>query len=387
MNDTISLGILDSLDLIQESSMDASVSVMTALFNEYEKLTANIQDSEECVYMEGEIWDTATGKGKVESNVWKTIAFLPRLLIGIIKAMASVFTKDNEVQITSSLDSIEKFTGVELERRTQSFNQQTNNQIIYKPEKKVFVLDKIFHHIRNSVEIIIGFSPLIAKAIQALRGKNEDFNNITNEIKRVLFGKTDKPEGVSYITIDTFRSLMNDGWGVALGIRGMTDELAMLIDNKINSEYKTSGTIDPNKVTLRNTLRSISQGTKNASNELKTSEMRFENRVNSGKIKQKDLSLENLLDAISKGYKHVSLVTRFFTTMFFGLKVFASPIRAVNKIKSKTNKNNARIKELEKEYKKLTRSKKSKPANTQRINEIEQEIKKLKSAPAVTNNN
>ena len=350
MNDTISLGILDSLDLIQESSMDASVSVMEALFNEYTKLSVNIYNSEESVFMEGEIWDTATGKGKAESDLWKILAFLPRLLKGLVNAMTSVFTKDNKTQIAKNLENVNKYTETELAQRAQAFNQQTNGDITFDPKKKQFFLGKAFRHIRNSIEICIGLLPLFKKIIIALKGGNTEISALTNEVISVIKGQKKFDAETMYMSLDTVKNLLADSWGAAIGIRGVTDELSLLIENKLRKEYQKTGTVNQDKAKLK-----------------------------------------ALLDQVSLGSKHVASVTSFFKIMSIGSKVFGGPLerfarkhldvneedveKSDNKLTKKELKN--RLKALKEEYKTIMADKANKDKKRDEILKLEKQIKDI----------
>ena len=351
MNDTISLGILDSLDLIQESSMDASVSVMEALFNEYTKLSVNIYNSEEGVFMEGEIWDTATGKGKAESDLWKILAFLPRLLKGLVNAMTSVFTKDNKTQITKNLENVNKYTETELAQRAQAFNQQTNGDVTFDPKKKQFFLGKAFRHIRNSIEICIGLLPLFKKIVIALKGGNTEITTLTNEVISVLKGQKKFDAETMYLSLDTVTNLLADSWGAAIGIRGVTDELSMLIEGKLRKDYKKKGVVDQDKVKLK-----------------------------------------ALLDQVSEGSKHVASVTSFFKIMSIGTKVFAGPLQrwmnkhSVNEEDVELSDANltkkelkTRLKALKQEYKTIMANKEHKDELREEILELEKKIKKTEA--------
>lgn len=351
MNDTIPLGILDSLDLIQESSMDASVSVMEALFNKYTKLSVNIYNSEEGVFMEGEIWDTATGKGKAESDLWKILAFLPRLLKGLVNAMTSVFTKDNKTQIAKNLENVNKYTETELAQRAQAFNQQTNGDVTFDPKKKQFFLGKAFRHIRNSIEICIGLLPLFKKIVIALKGGNTEITALTNEVISVLKGQKKFDAETMYLSLDTVTNLLADSWGAAIGIRGVTDELSMLIEGKLRKDYKKKGVVDQDKVKLK-----------------------------------------ALLDQVSEGSKHVASVTSFFKIMSIGTKVFAGPLQrwmnkqAVNEEDVELSDANltkkelkARLKALKQEYKTIMANKEHKDELREEILELEKKIKKTQA--------
>ena len=350
MNDTISLGILESLDLIQESSMDASVSVMEALFNEYEKLSINIYNSEESVFMEGEIWDTATGKGKAESDLWKILAFLPRLLKGIVNAMTSVFTKDNQTQIAKNLENVNKYTETELAQRAQAFNQQTNGDVQFDPKKKQFFLGKTFRHIRNSIEICVGLLPLFKKITIALKGGNTELTTLTNEVISVLKGQKKFDAETMYLSLDAAKNLLADSWGAAIGIRGVTDELSMLIENKLRKDYKKTGAVNQDKAKLK-----------------------------------------ALLDQVSEGSKHVASVTSFFKMMTIGTKVFGGPIQrwmnkhSVNEEDIELNDANitkkelkTRLKALKAEYRTIKADKKHKDELRDEILELEEKINKKK---------
>lgn len=354
MNETLTLDILDSLDAIQESAMDASINVMDALICEYEKISCNIANSEESVIMEGQVWDTATGKGKVESDLYKIIMFLPRLLKGIVKAIGSVFTKENQTALTNNMSSlqnnIDKYTETELAQRSQAFNQQTNGEVKFDPKKKQFFLGRMFRHIKNSVLIVIGLVPLFKKALILLNGGKSEYSTIVNELKEVIKGNKKLDSETAYLSIEAAIKLAGDGWGAAAGIRGVTDELSMIIEKRLRKKYKKGQPITGD-----------------------------------------DLKLKELLDQISEGSKHIASVTSFCKIMAIGTKVFAGPIKRwhdkhvkvypedieLNDEGLTKDELEDRLKGLKEEYKTIKNSKKVKDKKRAEILNLEKEIKRM----------
>ena len=80
--------------------------------------------------------------------------------------------------------------------------------------------------------------PLFKKIVIALKGGNTELTTLTNEVISVLKGQKKFDAETMYLSLDSAKTLLADSWGAAIGIRGVTDELSMLIENKLRKEYK-----------------------------------------------------------------------------------------------------------------------------------------------------
>ena len=80
---------------ISASEFDKIISIMES--------NGETIDSSFGLFQESELLDYATGKNTADSTIMKIIKFVPKLIIGIIKSIGSIFTKDNKKDLDTSI--------------------------------------------------------------------------------------------------------------------------------------------------------------------------------------------------------------------------------------------------------------------------------------------
>lgn len=237
--------IIDSLDQISESVSDASVSVMNALVCEYDKLLS-LMDSD--VFMEGDIWDAATGKGKVESGLMKAIKFIPRLFGAIVNAITSVFKKESSADIDSRFATAEKTlataTNSQLVALADGVKTNSNGEVVFDPNKKEFFIKRGMKHVRNLAFIVMGL-PKAFEAIQRkLTKQTTSYDSLVDELRNVLKGNKSMDSETFYVSIQALRDLYKDGYNASMGVRGLCSELSMMLEKKMHKDFDNGKNID-----------------------------------------------------------------------------------------------------------------------------------------------
>ena len=248
MNESMILASIDNIDAcIQESA----ISILDKLVLEYDKMSQILDAAlfDEGVVMEGQVWDTATGKDKNESVFFKALAFLPRLLMGIIKAVASVFTKDykseNEKNAKLANAQLAKVNDPnKLEMCRNNVATISDGELEFNPKKKQFFLTRGFRHIRNYIRILIGVTPILTKLRLGLNGAKMPYSTLAKDLFAVLKGEKSLDETTSGLTADALLELANDSWSAATGVKGIVDEIQMKLSKKMNEDFANGKNIE-----------------------------------------------------------------------------------------------------------------------------------------------
>ena len=248
MNESMILASIDNIDAcVQESA----ISILDKLVLEYDKMSQILDAAlfDEGVIMEGQVWDTATGKDKNESVFFKALAFLPRLLMGIIKAVASVFTKDykseNEKNAKLANAQLAKVNDPnQLEMCRNNVATISDGELEFNPKKKQFFLTRGFRHIRNYIRILIGVTPILTKLRLGLNGAKMPYSTLAKDLFAVLKGEKSLDETTSGLTADALLELANDSWSAATGVKGIVDELQMKLSKKMNEDFANGKNVE-----------------------------------------------------------------------------------------------------------------------------------------------
>lgn len=248
MNESMILASIDNIDAcVQESA----ISILDKLVLEYDKMSQILDAAlfDEGVIMEGQVWDTATGKDKNESVFFKALAFLPRLLMGIIKAVASVFTKDykseNEKNAKLANAQLAKVNDPnKLEMCRNNVATISDGELEFNPKKKQFFLTRGFRHIRNYIRILIGVTPILTKLRLGLNGAKMPYSTLAKDLFAVLKGEKSLDETTSGLTADALLELANDSWSAATGVKGIVDELQMKLSKKMNEDFANGKNVE-----------------------------------------------------------------------------------------------------------------------------------------------
>ena len=248
MNESMILASIDNIDAcVQESA----ISILDKLVLEYDKMSQILDAAlfDEGVIMEGQVWDTATGKDKNESVFFKALAFLPRLLMGIIKAVASVFTKDykseNEKNAKLANAQLAKVNDPnQLEMCRNNVATISDGELEFNPKKKQFFLTRGFRHIRNYIRILIGVTPILTKLRLGLNGAKMPYSTLAKDLFAVLKGEKSLDETTSGLTADALLELANDSWSAATGVKGIVDEIQMKLSKKMNEDFANGKNVE-----------------------------------------------------------------------------------------------------------------------------------------------
>ena len=352
MNEEIRDEVLSSLDLINESVDQSILAVFCSVIQEYEKISVMMDNAEDdyYIYQEGQVWDTATGKGKVENGLMKLIAFIPRLFQGIFNAITSLFKKTNEQDVSKNSELaknvIASANAQQLASASGMVEKATEDNLGFDPNKKEFILKRGLKHIRNAIFIVASFPALFRKFIIKLKGGETQYDAMVKELADVLRGKKDLNSETFYCSVDTLHELYTDGYKASMGVRGLTSELSMLLEKKMRED--------------------------------------FEN----GKNVEKQASAKKLLDEISNSSKHIMSVTFGLNIISKALYVFGGPLYRkfkkgeiteedieLQNDSQETREMKNKLKSLKQQYKTAKADKKNADKKREEILDLEEKIK------------
>lgn len=236
--------ILSSIDDVNETVMESSIDVFDSIINEFDKLSQFVEFTvfNESVVMEGQVWDTATGAGTLDGTFKKIILFIPRLLIGIVKAIGNVFTKDfkkeNDENKSKAAENIEKETDpAKLEVAKENTIVVSEGNLNFDPKKKRFFLTKTFLHIRNYIRILVGVAPLLKKLKNTANGASTSYGTLAKELWAIIRGKTQLGEETAGLTADALIDLSSDACSAALAVRGICSEISLNLEKQMQKDY------------------------------------------------------------------------------------------------------------------------------------------------------
>lgn len=352
MNEEIRDEVLSSLDLINESVDQSILAVFCSVIQEYEKISVMMDNAEEdyYIYQEGQVWDTATGKGKVENGLMKLIAFIPRLFQGIFNAITSLFKKTNEQDVSKNSELaknvIASANAQQLASASGMVEKATEDNLGFDPNKKEFFLKRGLKHLRNAIFIVASFPALFRKFIIKLKGGETQYDAMVKELADVLRGKKDLNSETFYCSVDTLHELYTDGYKASMGVRGLTSELSMLLEKKMRED--------------------------------------FEN----GKNVEKQASAKKLLDEISNSSKHIMSVTFGLNIISKALYIFGGPLYRkfkkgeiteedieLQNDSQETREMKNKLKSLKQQYKTAKADKKNADKKREEILDLEEKIK------------
>lgn len=258
--------IVHSMNSIDECVDDSILAVLCSVIQEYEKISVMMDNAEDdyFIYQEGQVWDTAIGKGKDESGVMKIIAFIPRLFQGIINAITAVFSKEKDATFKKDLEEaqvvIKSATEEELEEASDEIKKKSNGEMSFDPEKKQFHFKNGLKHIRNYIQIGFGLSAALKKIVPKLEGKDIDYDIFIRDIKAGLQGKGEDND-TFYASMDMLKSLCNDAGAAALGVRGLSSEISMKLEKKMRKDFANGKDISQ-KAKAKELLDTVSEASK-----------------------------------------------------------------------------------------------------------------------------
>lgn len=251
MDNVVSTEILEDIDLVV---LESTINVFDALLNEYEKASIILENADEemhpgfSLFQEESVIDYATGKHSGDSTFMKVVKFIPRLFIGIIKAIGSVFTKDQKKDRSSSSalaeKKLSKASDNELTIIASETEKQSNGNIKFDPKKRTFVLTRGFKHIRNSISIILTAPALFRRIRAECKSGNTDYKNLAKELKNLLTGKRNIDETTASMTLTALNRLLDDTWTASTAVAALSEEISLALEKKMTKDFKNGKNID-----------------------------------------------------------------------------------------------------------------------------------------------
>ena len=239
-------------EIISESddiAFESSLNVMNSLFKEYDKITT-ISDycaeglaTPSMFFQEGSIMDEATGKHTNDSTFWKIVAFIPRFIIALFKAMINAVTNSNghEKDHEKATANLANASPEQLAEWSTSVNEETKGNIQFDPKKKVFFLAKPFRHIRNILFIVTGLPAVFTSIKQMIKNDNNEYKSILKNLTQLLLGKKEFNEETIQLTMDGLSKLLDDSRNVSKAMVGISDEIGMKLSEKIKKDFENGG--------------------------------------------------------------------------------------------------------------------------------------------------
>ena len=183
--------ILTSIDEASDVTLESMVSVYDSMLTSYEKMHNNTECYVEGFVQEADtkpsIMDQATGADKNESMIVKIIAFLPRLIMAILKKAAGVFSKDNEKAINnlpkSTEVTLEKSSEEELAKKNEQLQKDTNGIIGVVPKKKCFIV-RGFTHLKNLLLLATTLPELLKLIKGSMQKKTFSWSQLAVDVKK-----------------------------------------------------------------------------------------------------------------------------------------------------------------------------------------------------------
>lgn len=239
--------ILSSIDNIDSCVQEALLDVFECTIKEYDKLSQLGEFSifEEAYVMEGKIWDEATGKNTLDGFIKKVILFIPRLLRGIVRAIASVFTdkfseetKINGEKAVANLNSTNDPNKLALAK--ENISEMSEGELELDVKTKKFKLGNGLKHIKNYLRILTGVGPILSKIRMGIDGGKTSYGVAAKELWNVIRGKASAEE-LKDISADALFELAQDSNRVARGLQGIADELSMKLEKDMAKAQQEGG--------------------------------------------------------------------------------------------------------------------------------------------------
>lgn len=234
--------ILTSIDDVNECIMESTLDVFNSIIQECDKLSQVVEFTvfDESVIMEGQVWDTATGKGTLDGTFKKILLFIPRLLMGIIKAIGSVFTKDYDKDLEEDkTNATNKLNGVndpnQLQMAKDNIVTASENNMTFDPKKKSFFLVNGFKHMHHWIQILTGVGPLLRKLKTIADGGSTSYGTLAKELWGVLRGKIPADGEVAGLSANALFELAQDGSRAARGLKGICGEVSMHLEKQMRA--------------------------------------------------------------------------------------------------------------------------------------------------------
>lgn len=251
------LDTIDSFDDINSCVLECALTVYDAMSSEFDKIISIMESNGETIdsgfglFQESELLDYATGKNTADSTIMKIIKFVPKLIIGIIKSIGSIFTKDNKKDLDTSIKNaqytITNADEAQLTQLAKQSNEASNGSINFDPKTKKFTLGEKFKHTKNRLIMLGLFPAVMTKIRRACTSNNVPYKSLANDIKDIfLKNKAPDTETVSY-TIESLKELMDDSFTVSLALKASCEEVSSLLEKQMSKDLANGKDIEKSK--------------------------------------------------------------------------------------------------------------------------------------------
>ena len=251
------LDTIDSFRGIDSCVLECALTVYDAMSSEFDKIISVMESNGETIdsgfglFQEGELLDYATGKNTADSTIMKIIKFVPKLIIGIIKSIGSIFTKENKKDMDDTIKNAQyTITNADESQLTQlakQSNEASNGSINFDPKTKKFVFGEKFKHTKNRLIMLGLFPAVITKIRRACKSKNVPYKSLANDIKDIfLKNKPVDGETVAY-TLDSLKEMLDDSFTVSLALKASCEEVSSLLENQMRKDLANGKDIEKSK--------------------------------------------------------------------------------------------------------------------------------------------
>lgn len=234
--------ILNDIDTVV---FESTIDVYDALLDQCEKSLTIYSES---YIQEENVWNYATGKNSGESGIMKVIKFIPRLIIGIIKSIKSIFTSKSKKELDKSTKNasyvIEKASPQQLTYIANEVNKNGQDTIIFDPNNKRFNIGRKFKHVKNSIIILLLAPKIIRNIITQCRSGNTDYKRLATELWSIIKRDKNADEETTAITLDALKSLLDDSWRASMAVAALSEEAGLLLENKMAKDFQNGKNID-----------------------------------------------------------------------------------------------------------------------------------------------
>ena len=249
---SISTSVLEDIDQIV---LESTIDVYEALSHEYEKAVKIFSESSDenihpgiSLFQEENVFDYATGKHTGDSTFMKIVMFIPRLFIGIIRAIGSIFTKDFKSKNDESMKTagyvIDHSSPEQLTVVANEVNNTSKGDISFDPNQKNFNIGRKFRHIRNSIAIMVMAPKVIKNIITQCRSGNTDYKLLAKDLWSILKREKKMDEVTEKLTLDALKSLVNESWQASIAVAALSDEASALLEKKMRKDFAKGKNIE-----------------------------------------------------------------------------------------------------------------------------------------------
>lgn len=200
--------IMDAIGDSAICTLESTIDVYTALSREYDKMR-NICDntSDTSVFnivQEGSLTDYATGKNTDDGMIKKIILFVPRLLIGIVKAITGSLSSTTESDCAELNKNIESASPETLESIEQNAPKTTENLISFDAKTKEFKVHGKLATWWNRIVLYRSTKKIITRLREVAKSDNLAYKEFINEIDAIRKKEKDFDEETIALAANVF---------------------------------------------------------------------------------------------------------------------------------------------------------------------------------------